>query len=65
MSTKRCALWILHGACPEQCEDEGLRTTHSIYTVYTHMNNIKQKMGIERTTDLVRYAVENPLALGK
>ena len=39
--------------------------TISIYTVYTHMNNIKQKMGIERTTDLVRYAAQNPLVLGK
>ena len=39
--------------------------TISIYTVYTHMNNIKQKIGIERTTDLVRYAIENPIVLGK
>lgn len=35
----------------------------SIYTVYTHVNNIKRKIGIKRTADLVRYAVENPLVL--
>lgn len=35
----------------------------SVYTVYTHINNIKQKMGIDRTTDLVRYALENPMIL--
>jgi DNA-binding NarL/FixJ family response regulator len=33
----------------------------SIYTVYTHMNTIKRKMGIEKNQDLVRYALENPL----
>jgi two-component system, NarL family, response regulator NreC len=33
----------------------------SIYTVYTHMNTIKRKMGIEKNQDLVRYAIENPL----
>jgi two-component system, NarL family, response regulator NreC len=31
----------------------------SIYTVYTHMNTIKRKMGIEKNQDLVRYAIEN------
>lgn len=36
----------------------------SIYTVYTHINNIKRKIGIEKTSDLVRYAIENPLVLG-
>ena len=35
----------------------------SVYTVYNHINNIKQKMGIDRTTDLVRYALENPMIL--
>lgn len=33
----------------------------SIYTVYTHMNTIKRKMGIEKNQDLIRYAIENPL----
>jgi DNA-binding NarL/FixJ family response regulator len=31
----------------------------SIYTVYTHMNTIKRKMGIESNQDLMRYAGEN------
>lgn len=31
----------------------------SIYTVYTHMNTIKRKMGIENNQDLMRYAGEN------
>jgi DNA-binding NarL/FixJ family response regulator len=35
----------------------------SIYTVYTHMNAIKRKLGIEKTADLIRYAIENPLVL--
>jgi DNA-binding NarL/FixJ family response regulator len=35
----------------------------SIYTVYTHMNTIKRKMGIEKNQDLVRYAIENPLII--
>jgi DNA-binding NarL/FixJ family response regulator len=35
----------------------------SIYTVYTHMNTIKRKLGIEKTADLIRYAIENPLVL--
>jgi DNA-binding NarL/FixJ family response regulator len=35
----------------------------SIYTVYTHMNTIKRKLGIEKTADLIRYAIENPLIL--
>ncbi|MCL4563012.1 MAG: response regulator transcription factor [Chloroflexi bacterium] len=35
----------------------------SIYTVYTHMNTIKRKLGIEKTADLMRYAIENPLIL--
>jgi DNA-binding NarL/FixJ family response regulator len=33
----------------------------SIYTVYTHMNTIRRKMGIEKNQDLIRYAIENPL----
>jgi DNA-binding NarL/FixJ family response regulator len=33
----------------------------SIYTIYTHMNTIKSKMGIEKNQDLVRYAIENPV----
>ncbi len=33
----------------------------SIYTVYTHMNTIRRKMGIEKNPELVRYAMENPL----
>jgi len=36
----------------------------SIYTVYTHLSNIKRKVGIEKTPDLIRYAMENPLILG-
>lgn len=36
----------------------------SIYTVYTHLSNIKRKVGIEKTSDLIRYARENPLILG-
>ena len=36
----------------------------SIYTVYTHLSNIKRKLGIEKTSDLIRYAMENPLILG-
>jgi two-component system response regulator NreC len=35
----------------------------SIYTVYTHINTIKRKLGIEKTADLIRYAIENPLVL--
>lgn len=35
----------------------------SIYTVYTHMNTIKRKLGIEQKSDLIRYAIENPLIL--
>jgi DNA-binding NarL/FixJ family response regulator len=35
----------------------------SIYTVYTHLNIIKRKLGIEKTADLIRYAIENPLVL--
>jgi DNA-binding NarL/FixJ family response regulator len=35
----------------------------SIYTVYTHMNIIKRKLGIEKTAELIRYAIENPLVL--
>src|SRR5665648_181136 len=30
----------------------------SIYTVYTHLSNIKRKVGIEKTPDLIRYAME-------
>lgn len=37
----------------------------SIYTVYTHLSNIKRKVGIEKTPDLIRYAMENPLILGE
>ncbi len=33
----------------------------SIYTVYTHMNTIRRKMGIEKNQELIRYAIENPL----
>ncbi len=33
----------------------------SIYTVYTHMNTIRRKMGLEKNQELVRYARENPL----
>lgn len=33
----------------------------SIYTVYTHMNTIRRKMGIEKNQELFRYAIENPL----
>ncbi len=33
----------------------------SIYTVYTHMNTIRRKMGIEKNQELMRYAMENPL----
>lgn len=35
----------------------------SIYTVYTHLAAIKRKLGLEKTADLVRYALENPLVL--
>ncbi len=35
----------------------------SIYTVYTHMNTIKRKLGVEKNSDLIRYAIENPLVL--
>ena len=35
----------------------------SIYTVYTHINTIKRKLGIEKTNDLIHYAIENPLIL--
>jgi two-component system, NarL family, response regulator NreC len=35
----------------------------SIYTIYTHMNTIKSKMGIEKNQDLIRYAIENPLII--
>lgn len=37
----------------------------SIYTVYTHLSNIKRKVGIEKTSDLIRYARENPLIGGE
>jgi NarL family two-component system response regulator LiaR len=37
----------------------------SIYTVYTHISNIKRKVGIEKTSDLTRYAMENPLILSQ
>ncbi|OJX46214.1 MAG: hypothetical protein BGO78_04855 [Chloroflexi bacterium 44-23] len=36
----------------------------SIYTVYTHLSNIKRKVGIEKTPDLIHFARENPLILG-
>lgn len=35
----------------------------SIYTVYTHVSKIKQKLAIEKTSDMIRYAIENPLIL--
>lgn len=35
----------------------------SIYTVYTHINTIKRKLGIEKTSELIHYAIENPLIL--
>lgn len=35
----------------------------SIYTVYTHLSHIKHKLGIEKTTDIIRFAIENPLIL--
>ena len=35
----------------------------SIYTVYTHISNIKRKLGIEKSADMIRYAIENPLIL--
>ena len=35
----------------------------SIYTVYTHINTIKRKLGIEKTAELIHYAIENPLVL--
>jgi DNA-binding NarL/FixJ family response regulator len=35
----------------------------SIYTVYTHISHIKQKLGIGKTTDMIRFAIENPLIL--
>jgi DNA-binding NarL/FixJ family response regulator len=35
----------------------------SIYTVYAHMNTMKRKLGIGQKSDLIRYAIENPLIL--
>jgi DNA-binding NarL/FixJ family response regulator len=35
----------------------------SIYTVYTHISNIKRKLGVEKSADMIRYAIENPLIL--
>jgi len=35
----------------------------SIYTVYTHVNNIKRKLGLEKSADMIRYAIENPMVL--
>lgn len=36
----------------------------SPYTVYTHINNIRRKIGVKKTADIIRYAIENPLILG-
>lgn len=35
----------------------------SIYTVYTHMNTIKRKLGVGKNSELIHYAIENPLIL--
>lgn len=35
----------------------------SPYTVYTHVNNIRRKIGVKKTADMIRYAIENPLIL--
>jgi len=44
-------------------KDIGDELVVSIYTVYTHISNIKRKLGIEKSTDMIRYAIENPLVL--
>ncbi|MGB9668867.1 MAG: response regulator transcription factor [Anaerolineales bacterium] len=33
----------------------------SIFTVYTHINNIKNKLGVDKNSDIVRYAIENSI----
>lgn len=35
----------------------------SIYTVYTHQSNIKQKLNLQSQAEIIRYAVENMLLL--
>jgi len=44
-------------------KDIGDELVVSIYTVYTHISNIKRKLGIEKSTDMICYAIENPLVL--
>jgi len=35
----------------------------SIFTVYTHINNIKNKLGVEKNSDIVRYAIEHSMVI--
>ena len=52
---------LANGASVKDIADE---LVVSIYTVYTHISNIKRKIGVEKTADIMRYAIENPLILG-
>lgn len=51
---------LVHGLTPKEIAKE---LTISIYTVYTHINMIKQKLGLSKHSDLIRYAIENEIVL--
>lgn len=51
---------LVRGLTPKEIASE---LTISIYTVYTHLNTIKQKLGLSKNADLIRYAIENEIVL--
>jgi len=51
---------LVHGLTPKEIANQ---LTISIYTVYTHINTIKQKLGLTKNADLIRYAIENEMVL--
>jgi DNA-binding NarL/FixJ family response regulator len=51
---------LVHGLTPKEIANQ---LTISIYTVYTHINTIKQKLGLTKNADLIRHAIENEIVL--
>ena len=50
-------------ACGMSVKDIAAELVLSPYTVYTHLSTIWRKIGVKKTADMVRYALEKPLVL--
>lgn len=50
-------------ACGMSVKEISTELALSPYTVYTHLSNIRRKIGVKKTADMIRYALENPLVL--